>query len=73
MAENWRSHLITGGIARSPNRAMLRAVGFTDDGLPIAVDAELAHQDYPIALDRLRESAQLGKVVLHHWNDEPVG
>ena len=30
MAENWRSHLITGGIARSPNRAMLRAVGFKD-------------------------------------------
>ena len=30
MAENWRSHIITGGIARSPNRAMLRAVGFTD-------------------------------------------
>ena len=30
MAENWRSHIITGGIARSPNRAMLRAVGFKD-------------------------------------------
>lgn len=30
MAENWRSHLITGGVARSPNRAMLRAVGFKD-------------------------------------------
>ena len=30
MAENWRSHIITGGIARSPNRAMLRAVGFED-------------------------------------------
>ena len=30
MADNWRSHIITGGIARSPNRAMLRAVGFTD-------------------------------------------
>ncbi|HXE85672.1 MAG TPA: dihydroxy-acid dehydratase, partial [Hyphomicrobiaceae bacterium] len=27
---NWRSHLITGGVARSPNRAMLRAVGFKD-------------------------------------------
>ena len=25
---NWRSHLITGGVARSPNRAMQRAVGF---------------------------------------------
>jgi dihydroxy-acid dehydratase len=30
MAENWRSRLITHGTARSPNRAMLRAVGFTD-------------------------------------------
>jgi dihydroxy-acid dehydratase len=30
MADNWRSKLITGGVARSPNRAMLRAVGFND-------------------------------------------
>ncbi len=30
MADNWRSKLITEGIARSPNRAMLRAVGFGD-------------------------------------------
>src|SRR5512145_1878633 len=30
MADNWRSHIITGGVARSPNRAMLRAVGFSD-------------------------------------------
>jgi dihydroxy-acid dehydratase len=30
MADNWRSRLITAGVARSPNRAMLRAVGFTD-------------------------------------------
>src|SRR4029077_2536851 len=30
MADNWRSRLITQGIARSPNRAMLRAVGFSD-------------------------------------------
>ena len=32
MAEqkNWRSKSITGGIARAPNRAMLRAVGFKD-------------------------------------------
>src|SRR5215210_1771105 len=30
MADNWRSKLITGGVARSPNRAMLRAVGFGD-------------------------------------------
>ena len=42
---------------------VVRLVG---DGLPIVVDAELPRQDYPLALDRLRESAQLGKVVLHH-------
>ncbi|MCC6867478.1 MAG: dihydroxy-acid dehydratase [Burkholderiales bacterium] len=31
MASNRRSRIITHGIARSPNRAMLRAVGFGDD------------------------------------------
>jgi dihydroxy-acid dehydratase len=31
MALNRRSHLITQGVARSPNRAMLRAVGFGDN------------------------------------------
>jgi dihydroxy-acid dehydratase len=31
MASNRRSRLITQGIARAPNRAMLRAVGFGDD------------------------------------------
>jgi dihydroxy-acid dehydratase len=30
MAANWRSRHITEGVARSPNRAMLRAVGFSD-------------------------------------------
>ncbi len=30
MTDNWRSRIITQGIARSPNRAMLRAVGFSD-------------------------------------------
>jgi dihydroxy-acid dehydratase len=30
MADNRRSRIITQGIARSPNRAMLRAVGFKD-------------------------------------------
>jgi dihydroxy-acid dehydratase len=30
MAENLRSTVVTHGIQRSPNRAMLRAVGFTD-------------------------------------------
>ncbi len=31
MADNWRSKFITAGVARAPNRAMLRAVGFGDD------------------------------------------
>ncbi|HZP93574.1 MAG TPA: dihydroxy-acid dehydratase [Burkholderiales bacterium] len=30
MAYNWRSRIITQGVARSPNRSMLRAVGFKD-------------------------------------------
>lgn len=30
MAENWRSQVVTQGNSRSPNRAMLRAVGFGD-------------------------------------------
>src|ERR1700720_4095705 len=30
MAENLRSKTVTQGVQRSPNRAMLRAVGFTD-------------------------------------------
>lgn len=31
MADNRNSRVITQGVARTPNRAMLRAVGFTDD------------------------------------------
>jgi dihydroxy-acid dehydratase len=31
MAENLRSQVVTQGVQRSPNRAMLRAVGFGDD------------------------------------------
>ncbi len=31
MAENWRSKSITAGVTRSPNRSMLRAVGFKDN------------------------------------------
>jgi len=37
MADNWRSKLITQGVARSPNRAMLRAVGFTDNDFEKAI------------------------------------
>src|ERR671939_331156 len=31
MSDNIRSRLITAGVERAPNRAMLRAVGFGDD------------------------------------------
>ncbi len=31
MPDNLRSQIVTQGVQRSPNRAMLRAVGFTDD------------------------------------------
>ena len=37
MADNWRSRTITQGAARSPNRAMLRAVGFGDSDFQKAI------------------------------------
>jgi len=37
MADNWRSRLITQGAARSPNRAMLRAVGFGEGDFDKAI------------------------------------
>lgn len=41
-------------------------VRLVEQGLPIAVDEELAMADYPQALARLESGDQLGKVVLHH-------
>jgi dihydroxy-acid dehydratase len=37
MADNWRSRIITQGPARSPNRSMLRAVGFGDGDFDKAI------------------------------------
>src|SRR6266702_911625 len=37
MADNWRSRTLTHGAARSPNRAMLRAVGFGDGDFQKAI------------------------------------
>src|SRR2546427_4004307 len=37
MSDNWRSRIITQGEARSPNRAMLRAVGFGDGDFDKAI------------------------------------
>jgi len=37
MADNYRSRLITEGVQRSPNRSMLRAVGFKDEDFKKAI------------------------------------
>src|SRR5947207_8440569 len=37
MSDNWRSRIVTQGAARSPNRAMLRAVGFGDGDFQKAI------------------------------------
>lgn len=39
---------------------------FIDDGLTVPVDSVFAFDDYPAALEHLRESKQLGKIVLTH-------
>jgi NADPH:quinone reductase-like Zn-dependent oxidoreductase len=35
-------------------------------GLPVTVDEVFDLADYPAALERLRQGAQLGKIVLRH-------
>lgn len=37
MSENLRSQVVTQGVQRSPNRAMLRAVGFQDEDFSKAI------------------------------------
>jgi NADPH:quinone reductase-like Zn-dependent oxidoreductase len=37
-----------------------------DEGLPVVVDEVVPLEEYPRALDRLREARQLGKLVLEH-------
>jgi len=41
-------------------------VRLIDQGLPVAVDAELSIEDYPAALERLESGQPLGKIVLRH-------
>ena len=41
-------------------------VRLVEQGLPIAVDEEFDLDRYPDALERLKQGAQLGKVVLNH-------
>ena len=43
-----------------------QVVRLVDQGLPVAVDEEVAVADYPAALERLASSAQVGKIVLRH-------
>jgi len=64
MAENRRSQVITQGVQRSPNRAMLRAVGFTDEDFnkPI-VGVASAHSTITpcnMGIAPLAEEAQVG-------------
>ncbi len=40
--------------------------GLMEDGLPVVLDEILPLDEYPIALERLREQTQLGKLVIDH-------
>ena len=61
MSNNVRSKIITAGVERSPNRAMLRAVGFGDDdfGKPIIAVANGFNTITPcnLGIDRLADAA----------------
>ena len=61
MGHNDRSKIITEGVERSPNRAMLRAVGFGDDdfGKPIVAIANGFNTITPcnLGIDRLADAA----------------
>ena len=52
----WRSGAITDGASRAPARAMLHAVGFTDDDLDAAADRRRQHldRDRPVQLPPAR-------------------
>ncbi|MCB0970768.1 MAG: zinc-binding dehydrogenase [Acidimicrobiales bacterium] len=43
-----------------------RAMGFLARGLPVAIERELALDEYPTALAQLEAGRQVGKLVLHH-------
>jgi len=63
-ALNTRSRIMTGGVARTPNRAMLRAVGFTDEDFdkPIVGVASAGSEVTPcnVHLDDLAAVAKTG-------------
>ncbi|CAN5270990.1 zinc-binding dehydrogenase [soil metagenome] len=47
-------------------REFAEVVALVEQGLPVAVDAQVPLAEYPAALDRLASGDQLGKVVLDH-------
>ncbi len=61
----FRQHEIIGSTMGSGEEfaAVTAAVA---DGLAVPVADELALEDYPTGLDRLRQGEQLGKLVLRH-------
>jgi NADPH:quinone reductase-like Zn-dependent oxidoreductase len=61
----FRQHEIIGSTMGSYTE-FEEVVRLVSDGLPVAVDAEYAFDDYLSALERLEQGRQLGKVVLVH-------
>lgn len=64
MSENFRSRVITQGVQRSPNRAMLRAVGFQDEDFqkPIVGIANAYSTITPcnMGINKLAQRAEIG-------------
>ncbi len=64
MTENIRSQVVTQGVQRSPNRAMLRAVGFQDGDFQKAIvgiaNGYSTITPCNIGIDRLAQKAEIG-------------
>lgn len=64
MSENIRSQVVTQGVQRSPNRAMLRAVGFQDGDFQKAIvgiaNGYSTITPCNMGIDRLAQRAQIG-------------
>ena len=61
--KNWRSKSITGGVARAPNRAMLRAVGFKDGELSVNTLADVVGKS-PAAVSQHLAKLRLARIVM---------
>ena len=61
----FRQHELIGSTMGAPEEfaALTAAVAA---GLEVHIDTELALDEYPAALERLEQGAQLGKIVLRH-------